>query len=179
MEFYTCKAYIQFTRFPSLEMLTSFLFFDTTVVWTKRSKFRKSPLVRGSLWAAAEHSGSDVSPAKNFVVWLISYGLNMLPTPKFIVRWQCHKSAACFENVHRASRPCASKTRAFSKTAGNDSEHKRQHLESHQLYNNVSVEMAAAELLRMLQPRIYCGGRLKLVPRSAKWINVLGKYVEK
>jgi len=54
-----------------------------------------------------------------------------------------------------------------------------QHLESHQFYNNVSVEMAAAELLRILLNRIYSGGCLKLVPRSAKWINVFEKYVEK
>jgi hypothetical protein len=54
-----------------------------------------------------------------------------------------------------------------------------QHLESHQFYNNVSVEIAAAELLRMLQPHIYLGGCSKLVPRSAKCINVLGKYVAK
>jgi hypothetical protein len=54
-----------------------------------------------------------------------------------------------------------------------------QHLESYQFYSNVSVEMAAVELLRMLQPDIYRGGCFKLVPRSAKCINVLGKYVEK
>jgi hypothetical protein len=54
-----------------------------------------------------------------------------------------------------------------------------QHLESYQFYNNVLVEMAAAELLRMLQPDSYRGGCFKFVPRSAKFINVLRKYVEK
>jgi hypothetical protein len=62
--------------------------------------------------------------------------------------------------VHRTSRPCTSKRDrcAFSETEGNDSGHMMQHLESYQFYNNVSVEMAASELLRMLQPDNYRGG---------------------
>jgi hypothetical protein len=54
-----------------------------------------------------------------------------------------------------------------------------QHLESHQFYNNVEVEMAVRELLRMLERYFGRGGCSKLAPRSAKCINVLGNHVEK
>jgi hypothetical protein len=53
------------------------------------------------------------------------------------------------------------------------------HLESRQFYNNVSAETGAAELLRILQPDVYGSGCFKLVPSSAKCINVVGKYVQK